>query len=176
MTQFPQLVVNILLTGLVSDQLLSSSVHCSREFLMPKHHLSSNPREPGTQEASRGKSPRMGTTPATVTTVVGDPCGLLAVDFRTQGPRRQTRPSLGREAGRGGGGPSLGRVTQHKGDSREAAAGADLRSPATELRLQTCSSPPPPPPHPGPPARLSVSSLPPYWPARVHFRAPGIWY
>ena len=32
MTQFPQLVVNILLTGLASDQLLSSSVHCSREF------------------------------------------------------------------------------------------------------------------------------------------------
>ena len=53
MTQFPQLVVNILLTGLASDQLLSSSVHCSREFLMPKHHLSSNPRKQRVPQRAR---------------------------------------------------------------------------------------------------------------------------
>lgn len=72
-------------------------------------------------------------------------------------------------------GPSHRRVTQHKGDGREAAAGADLRSPAT----RNCGYRPPPP-HPGPPARspagLSVSSLPPYWTARVHSQAPDIWY
>ena len=53
MTQFPQLVVNILLTGLASDQLLSSSVHCSTEFLMPKHHLSSNPRKQRVPQRAR---------------------------------------------------------------------------------------------------------------------------
>lgn len=49
-----------------------------------------------------------------------------------------------------------------------ATAVPDLQLPSPSLS--------PPPPHPGPPARLSVSSLPPYWPARVHFRAPAIWY
>lgn len=70
-------------------------------------------------------------------------------------------------------GPSLRRVTEHKGDNGEAAAGADLRSPATRNCGYRPAAPPPPP---GPPARLSVSSLPPYWTAPAHFRAPGIWH
>ena len=45
--------MNILLTGLASDQLLSSCVHCSREFLMPKHHLSSNPRKQRVPQRAR---------------------------------------------------------------------------------------------------------------------------
>ncbi|XP_046513872.1 coiled-coil domain-containing protein 50 isoform X2 [Equus quagga] len=49
-----------------------------------------------------------------------------------------------------------------------ATAVPDLQLPSPSIS--------PPPPHPGPPAHLSVSSLPPYWPARVHFRAPAIWY
>lgn len=52
--------------------------------------------------------------------------------FSTPSPK--TWPSVGKRQGPGAGaqrGPSLRRVTRHKGDSREAAAGADFRSPAT---------------------------------------------
>ncbi|XP_011379793.1 coiled-coil domain-containing protein 50 isoform X1 [Pteropus vampyrus] len=73
-------------------------------------------------------------------------------------------------------GPSHRRVTQHKGDSREAAAGADLRSPATRNCGYRPAAPLLLPTQARPPARLSVSSLPPYWTARVRFQAPDIWY
>ncbi|KAJ8776064.1 hypothetical protein J1605_015908 [Eschrichtius robustus] len=117
--------------------------------------------------------------------VLGDPCGLFEEAFRTQSPP-PTDATLRREGGRARGrghrrAPASG--ARHSAQRRQQGGGRGSRSALashSQLRLQTCSSPPPPPPppppHPGPPAGLSVSSLPPYWPARVHFRALGIWY
>lgn len=107
------------------------------------YYLSSNPRRQRVPESASltEKHPvetahRMGTTPETVTTVF---CGARAAFLRNpsghKARHRQTRPFVEREAGRGGGGTAgpqpRARVTRHKGDSREAAAGADLHSPAT---------------------------------------------
>lgn len=172
-------------------QLLSSSVGWIRGFPSPyiifplipggKERL----REPGSRESQPGTRAQNAVDSGDNTGhILGNPCGPFVEAFRTQRPRQQTRPSEdkgGRARGRGHrGGPSLGGVARHKGDSREAAAGADLRSPATRSCGYRPAAPLPLPTQARPPARLparlSVSSLPPYWTARVHFRAPEIWY
>lgn len=106
--------------------------------------------------------------------VLGDPSSPFVKDFGTQSLCGERRPSAGRRPGLGAGaerGPSLGRVTRHQRDSRRrpreriracqtlAIAAADLPLPAPRL-----------PTRPACPPAFSVSSLPPYWTARAHFR------
>lgn len=105
--------------------------------------------------------------------VLGDPCSPFVKDFGTQSLWRAA--TLGcEEAGPGGGGRAGPQPrARHAAPKRqqEAAAGADPSLPAAGNCGCRPAAPRPPPPHQARlPARLSVSSLPPYWTARAHFR------
>lgn len=100
-----------------------------------------------------------------VTTPFWWPVRSSAEACRTRNPIQGQTPG-GREQGPGAGaqcGPGRRRVTPHKGDSREAAAGADLRSPATRSCGFRPAAPLPSSPLPTqarpPPAFLSPLSL-----------------
>ncbi|XP_042089074.1 coiled-coil domain-containing protein 50 isoform X3 [Ovis aries] len=157
MTQFPQLVVNILLTRLASDQRLPSSVHCSREFLMTKHHLSSNPRRQSVPESqAHRKHPveraqEWGLHRRQKRLLWGIRAAFWPRPSGHKAPTDRRDPPLGGRQGEGAealaAGESLGtKETAGRRPQEPICARQPL-----ELRLQTCSSPPPP--HPGPPAR-----------------------
>lgn len=157
MTQFPQLVVNILLTRLASDQRLPSSVHCSREFLMTKHHLSSNPRRQSVPESqAHRKHPveraqEWGLHRRQKRLLWGIRAAFWPRPSGHKAPADRRDPPLGGRQGEGAealaAGASLGtKETAGRRPQEPICARQPL-----ELRLQTCSSPPPP--HPGPPAR-----------------------
>lgn len=156
--------------------LLSSSVGCIRGFPCPYVIF---PLIPGGKECLRQSQATGNLSPGTraqnavdardnTDYVLGNPCGPFVEAFRTQKPHRQTRPSVDREAGPGGGG-TAGAPVSGASHSTKQAAGRRPRAPifarqplavaVTDLQLPSPSPPRPARPPACPPAFLSPLSL-----------------
>lgn len=151
---------------------MSSSVGCIRGF--PRPYVSF-PLIPGGKECLRQSQATGNLSPGTraqnavdardnTDYVLGNPCGPFVEAFRTQKPHRQTRPSVDREAGPGGGGRA-GAPASGASHRTKQAAGRRPRAPifarqplavvVTDLQL-----PSPSPPRPArTPARLPFCLL-----------------
>lgn len=145
---------------------------------MTKHHLSSNPRRQSVPESQAHRKHPVERAQEwglhrRQKRLLWDPCGLLTGPSGHKAPTDNcTRPSLGRRQNEGAealaAGASLGtKETAGRRPQGRSALASHLNCgyrPAAPLPL---------PPRPARPPRLSVSFLPPYWPARVHFRSSG---
>lgn len=186
MTQFTQLVS----TGPDFYQLLPSSLRRSSFFFFFfKCPYILFPLIPGGQGCTHRKHLGQSQPPRQSTECrlhadsddysLGDPWGPLLRPLGHGAPVQRRDPGLGEGQGSAGAGAQRGPASGAAPGTKERAGRRPPEPISARQPLATAVSDlqlPPPPARrpPGPARRLSVSSLPPYWTARVHFRAPGV--